>query len=394
MNAIISTAAHAAEAREAIGGGEVSFEKLGTFDEPSFLQHVMTIATLPIQCLVLDLDSAEEAVFMEGLQTYRQLRPGTKVILLALQRPATDAAVAKLTKSGLEVRTVGAIAAEEPEPEEDGGKLTGAITKLATALNQPALMDSPDALVLDLPQVPMQEKVVVQRKIIGSVIIGVTGVEPRSGSTHLAIMIANYLNGLGKSVGLIEANGSGDYARIEQAYEGIKGYVGQSRSFGIHKTDYYKTVKPSELTSLLAQKYDYILLDIGYSEDAAWLEEFARADLQLVAAAGIDWRQYRNRAFADKHKRMDQSRWIYAVPMSDELTVGDVKKQMAGNEVVRVPYHADPYRSQKDSDSALGQLLKAYIGDKKAAVPKGLIYGSLAASFVVILVLATLLALK
>ncbi len=394
MYAILTTSEHAAEARHATGNGEISFEKIGNFNTEKFLQHCMTIATLPIHCLVLDIECTSEEAFREGMQAYKQLRPSTKIIIIATQRPAIDGTVARFLKDGYDVRTVSALEEQSDVEDEENGKIAGAINRLTTALNQPVIMDSPDALVMDLPNVPVQEKIIVQQKIIGSVVIGIIGVEPRAGCTHQAILIANYLNSQGKKVGLIEANESGDYARIEQLYEGVKDFVGKDRSFSIQKTDYYKKVAQTELTSLMSEKYDYIILDIGNTENMHWLEEFARADLQIIVGAGIDWRQHKNISLSEKHKRMDQSRWKYIIPFTDSVTVNDIKKQHSANTVQHIPYHPDPYTMQRDSNAELNKLLSTYIGQKKNGMPRGVIYSALVVSFITIIVLIVLLLIK
>ncbi|MDQ0110649.1 hypothetical protein [Paenibacillus harenae] len=395
MNAVIASSKYAAEARFAADNGEISYEKIGRFNREQFIEHCITVGSLPIQVLYADIHSVEdEPVFAEGLELFKSMRSQSQIVVIAIQRSAVEPAIAQLARLGCEIRTASSITEEPAATGEDEDKLTGAINRLTSALSQPVVMDSPDALVMDLPDVPAQEKVVVQQKIIGSVIIAVTSVEPKSGSTHLSIQIANYLSDIGKTVAVIEANDSGDYARIEQIYEGVQGYQGQGRSFGIKNVEYYKRVRRNELASLLSTRYDYVVLDMGYTEDAAWLEELERADVQLVLCAGAEWRQHAYQAFAKRHRKMDQSRWIHAVPMADELSVSDIKKLTSSHHTVQLPCHPDPYKKQKDSYAALEAVLRPFIGDKKKAMPKGLVPVAFTACILIIIALITLLLIQ
>lgn len=395
MNAVIASSKYATDARYATGSGEISFEKIGTFTREQFLQQCMTVASIHIECFYVDIHCTDNDSLEEGLSRYRELRPHTKIVIIALQRSSADATVVSLARAGFEIHSTPAEADRQIESgEEDEGRLSGAINRLTTALNQQVQLDSPDALLMDLPDLPVQERVVIQQKIIGSVVIAVIGVEPSVGCTHQSILIANYLTRLGKSVALVEANNSGHYAVIERLYEGVNGFVSQSRTFEINRTDYYKVMKPSELTSLFSEKYDYIVLDIGYHQESDWVEEFARADVQLVIGAGIEWRQEANRAFALTYKKLDQSRWVYGIPMTEQLNVADIKKLLQQNAVYRIPYHSDPYKKQKDTDAALEEILNRYIGEKKKATPKGLLYGAIVICIAVIILLITLLILK
>lgn len=395
MNAVIASSRFAAEARHAADNGEISYEKIGQFSREQFLEHCEIIASLPIQSFYADIHAAtDETIFFEGLDLVRNRRPQARIVVIAIHRSSVEPEIARLAKQGCEIRTAPSVMDDSEEMDEETDKLSGAINRLSTALSQPVVLDSPDALVMDLPDVPTQEKIMIQQKIIGSVIIGLVGVEPKTGSTHLAIQIANHLAGLGKSVAIIEANESGDFARIEQIYEGVQGYQGQERSFAIKNVDYFKRVKQHELTSLLSTRYDYIVLDIGYTEDAAWLDEFARADAQLVLCFGAEWKQHAYQTFAKRHARMDQNRWIHAVPMADELSVTDLKKLSVSNRAVLLPCHPDPYKKQRDSQAALDEMLNPYIGEKKKALPKGLVPAAFAICIIIIFVLITLLLIQ
>lgn len=390
MNAIIASPRHAAAARLATGSGEISFEKIGSFEQEEFIKHCMAAASIHVDRLFIDIASTDEASLRIGIEQYRTLRPETAITIVALDRKPTDPLVVALAKNGFDIHMT---PAGNPDQDEEEAR-PGAMERIASALEQSNRLDSPDALLMDLPDVPVQERVLIQERIIGSVIISVVGTEPKAGSTHQSIAVAHYLARLGKSVALVEANASGDFAAIEAAYEGIKGYVGQGHTFEIGKVTYYKRASKDRMAALMSEDYDYIVLDIGSYEDSEWLEEFARSDVQLVVTAGIEWRQDSLAAFVKANAGMDASKWKIVVPMSDSLSVGDIQKANPKLLVAGLPYQPDPFQKQKDGDAAFDRLLNRYIGEKKKASSKGLLYGLIGGCFVVIIVLAALLILK
>ncbi|MNP59967.1 hypothetical protein D3C76_1550100 [compost metagenome] len=110
-----------------------------------------------------------------------------------------------------------------------------------------------------------------------------------------------------------------------------------------------------------------------------------------MLGAGSEWRQGKIRRFRDLHKKMDQSNWVYCVPFVENLSIQDIRKDLPGNLVYRIPPHADPYKHQGDTDSVLNKLMKSYMGDSKKISSKALLYGVLGLCIVIIIVLVILL---
>jgi len=204
---------------------------------------------------------------------------------------------------------------------------------------------------------------------VGTLSIAVTSVRPGAGATHTSLLVAGTLAawfGGRNPVALVEANPSGDFARIEAAYEGTE-TVARHGKFVIGGIDFYKGCGTKQLPAILAGGYRVVVIDIGCCEAGSpWFDEFVRSHLPIVVGAGCEWRQPDIYRFAESHADCDQSNWLYAIPLAEKTTVGDVAKVLPGTRVVAVPSHPDPFRRQSDTDAVMEQ----WIGPAVGAAPR------------------------
>lgn len=422
MNAIIVTNRSVQEVRKAIGSADISYEKTGRFEGGEFLEHCLSVAKIHVEAFILDLDCAETAFILEGIRQYRLLRYDTPIIVIALDRHKEDGFVRQLGEQGIEVITtepgtsIKAVSKalttllpqntqqDQPLPEKtkdpdesniEMDRIQDKIYRYTSKIQGNSHNDSTDVMNLELPDLPFQEKILVQERIIGTIVVAVMGVETKLGCTHFSIMIANYLNRKGYTVALVEANGSNDFAQVENAYEGIKDYNNPTTQFSINGVTYYKSNHDKDMSALIAKGYDYLILDIGGCEESDWSEEFFRANAQFILGGGSEWRQNKIRRFREKYQKLDQSNWFYCIPFIGSQSVNDIRKLLPGNLVFSIPAHADPYRTQGDSDSILSKIMKPYLGVKKRShQSKGWIYGIIGGCVIVIIILTILLVLK
>lgn len=188
-----------------------------------------------------------------------------------------------------------------------------------------------------------ETKLPIGKYQIGPVIVAVTGVCRGAGTTHTALMIANYLAYRNAKVAIVEANDSQDFARIESAYEGLKEPEYRTGKFVIHDIEYYKFDPSTDLVSLLLETYTYIVLDIGCYIENKWFEEFVRAHHQIVVASGSEWRQHELLKFHKSYPYTVQNRCIYAIPFAQEQTITDIRRAITNSQVISIPCHSDPF---------------------------------------------------
>lgn len=198
----------------------------------------------------------------------------------------------------------------------------------------------------------------VHSKNIGPVIIAVTGVYKGVGTTHTAILIANYLSARQAKVAIVEANDSQDFSRIECMYEGSRTPLDGTNKFTINGVEYYKSGANVDLVSLLLEDYTYIVLDIGCYDGNDWFEEFIRAHKQIVVVSGCEWRQYEIARFHGKYPYKDQSRCVYTVPFAVKQTIDDIRSGVTNAQVVSIPCQPDPFRMNEAVEEVMELIIK------------------------------------
>lgn len=408
MNAIIVSGKSAPYVLEAIGNSDISFEKVGRFTAEQFWEYCQSAARINISTFITDADCTEPKAFMEGIRQYKSFRSQVPIIVIALDRQDDDGMVHQLADMGITVISTAPgtspksiakalsklqpgsaqapLAHAEEDPEFNLERVKERIYRYTSSLKSGPLYGT-DVMEMELPDLPVQERIILQDRIIGTITVAVIGVESKMGATHFSIMIANYLHRKGYKVALKEANGSRDFTRIEHAYEGIKDFESQTTRFSINGVDYFKSNSPEDMSKLISLGYDYLILDIGYPDDSDWGQEFFRAGVQLVLGSGSEWRQPQLVRFRERYKHLDQSNWLYCIPFIEKQGINDIRKEMPGNLIYRIPPHPDPYQTQSDSDGLLNTLLKKYTGEKKKASTKTILYSVIGVCVLIIIVL-------
>ncbi|WP_442601328.1 protein kinase domain-containing protein [Paenibacillus sp. KN14-4R] len=197
------------------------------------------------------------------------------------------------------------------------------------------------------------------RRKHGSMTIAITSVSSGIGSTHQAIMIANFLAKNNATVAVVEANFSEDFTNLESVYEGFKedDVPIRTTQFEMKGAIYYKSNSAIDMIKLRAADYDYIILDIGYHENNEWFQEFLRADKQIIVASGSEWKRSALRRFCQMYSSFDQSHWTILVPLADQRVIRDMKSEFAIQHVVALPCQSDPFQMMEETAGQLEQLL-------------------------------------
>ncbi|MCR8643932.1 serine/threonine-protein kinase [Paenibacillus sp. N1-5-1-14] len=204
----------------------------------------------------------------------------------------------------------------------------------------------------------VQDALQQSRNIRGLRTLAITSVSPGVGSTHQAFMIASFLAANQAKVAVVEANYSEDFANLEAVYEGIKVQhtPSQTTKFEMRGVMYYKSNSAVDMIKLRAAAYDYIILDIGYHENNEWMQEFLRADQQLVIASASEWKRASLLKFSNQYRTYDQSRWIYLVPLADERMIRDMKADLTKQQLIAMPCQTDPFEMKEEGVMALESL--------------------------------------
>ena len=115
-----------------------------------------------------------------------------------------------------------------------------------------------------------------------NIVIGLAGVESRSGCTHMAILIANYFAKKSYKTALVEMNGIG-------AFEEIRVSSGQKkRQFSINGVDYFPYVGQQNLKNVKDRKYEILVADYGnYAECNK--TSFCNTDIPIFVSGSRPW---------------------------------------------------------------------------------------------------------
>lgn len=249
-----------------------------------------------------------------------------------------------------------------------------------------------------IPFPSVKEKIVVKDRIIGSVVVGITGVYSGVGVTHTSVAMASFLARQGNSVALVECNESSDFKYLELAHEGIKNddvSVG-TKSFKIAGVNYYKSdVYEIDLISLLSSEYTFIILDLGFYDTTKFFEEFLRADIQIVVGSGIEWKQrHLERFLSYTNGYEQQKKWNIVLPLTDGQAIADVKRNLKVGNVFKLPYQPDPFDEDIETEETLENILSTVKVLTKIKKSKLLIKLIIGCSFILIVLLISILLIK
>ncbi|MBV6717207.1 hypothetical protein [Paenibacillus chitinolyticus] len=429
MYGYIASREYSQDIKEALEENNIFFQETGEFTPDSFKANCQAAAHANVQTLIIDLGCTDDGSIIKGIQQFRILRD-SRIIVIAPGRTPGDSTINALIK--LQVLDVIAPEVGSELEEEDirpsiaplikhqlgmkpayGNVMRWDVTTGEIAERKQKIKENkerqketsvkykqnepdPDILehfeTLHLESQPAKEKLLLMETIIGSILVALIGAEHSVGTTHTTLLLANYLTRKGYSVAVIEASEKNDFAALEYAYEGRKGFTSSERMFEMRGADYYKAGLRVDLSEF--KEYDYILLDLGDYQDTEYFEEFKRAHVQIVVGHGSEWRQKRLYEFSRANERLDQSNYIYCVPFVDKIVLQDINEELSEGKVFSVPAHPDPYKAKKETDALFDTLMKDYLGQRRSTTPTWLLYSVIAAALIVIILLIILLAQK
>lgn len=184
-------------------------------------------------------------------------------------------------------------------------------------------------------------------------VISLVGVESGVGTTHFALLFGHYLVRQRYRIALVECNHSGDFGRIEAAYEGGKKASNRTK-FKAKGVVYYKEVSSKELTQIYQEPYDVIILDIG-SHLKEFREEILRADQTMFIGFYGDWRAWRYKEFLQNHSDLIRKRSKLLVSFGSNEELRSLKK-LSSSQCYGIPCIEDPFIRSKEGNRFLNNI--------------------------------------
>ncbi|GGA24977.1 serine/threonine-protein kinase [Paenibacillus physcomitrellae] len=173
------------------------------------------------------------------------------------------------------------------------------------------------------------------------VLVAITGASTGLGTTHLAFALANSLSRFYTRVSYVEWNERSSAVAGLQSYWSDSGFTGRHLEHG--RVAYYKKPSRTEWLRLLGSGQGLILMDMGTQMTKDSLEEFARADLQIVVIPAGSWRRSEISSCNQRLSAFTGRKRVYVSPLADAHVTHRLAKMLKDSKVYSFPMEPDPF---------------------------------------------------
>lgn len=173
-------------------------------------------------------------------------------------------------------------------------------------------------------------------------VVGIAGVHQGVGTTHTAIMVANYLTRYKKqNCVAIEMNESEDFLQLQCATSNLVGYE-EDRQFGLMGVTYIRSETETGLIARLNEDYDCYIIDFGVLTQRNQ-NEFLRCDVKLAIGSLAEWKRHRFHSFVHANRQLHGfSNWKFCMVFGQDRDMAidgrELKLLLHG-----VGYNPDPF---------------------------------------------------
>lgn len=205
-----------------------------------------------------------------------------------------------------------------------------------------------------------EQSVVVKKELkrtVNKILIGIAGVQPRIGCTHLGIVLAGYLRKKGYVAALLEYDNSidtdetvgGTFESIREAYGEVLTGDGY---FSLGGVDYYAHTGSKELLQLLSGKfYNFIIVDFGLYQECDKLM-YSKCDIRLLVTGAKPWETVHvTELFAQgAPDELQQMNYVFNFAAASDRE--DIRKSLSGitDKIYFLPLSDSPFDSPEIGD--------------------------------------------
>lgn len=202
------------------------------------------------------------------------------------------------------------------------------------------------------------DKVVVKHAVKRAVhkrMIGIVGSESNIGTTHNAIVLANFFRKRGFMVALAECNESGAYEAICGSYEETKFDEGY---FTINGIDIWPDVDEERMQQIQTRSYNVIINDFGMFREEN-KGAFERCEDKLIITGAKPWEMEALNTIFEKASRDVISKYVFCFNFTHENDYEAIREGMGElKNVYFLKYLMDPFT---ESDFVDGDIIFADI---------------------------------
>lgn len=184
-------------------------------------------------------------------------------------------------------------------------------------------------------------------------VIGIAGSGPAVGTTHFAVLTANYLTGvLQKKTAVIEWNDSGAFERMEKIC--VKRAVSkpENKAFIVIGVSYLKKAGKKELLECMNRGFDTVIIDFG-SRLQEVQEEHLLCDRRFFVGSFCEWQADDFAKFAAE-RREKKGRWEYFYSFGSEDAAKEMKRRLCVS-IRKIP-------NSQDAFTITGELMAFFRG--------------------------------
>ncbi len=147
-------------------------------------------------------------------------------------------------------------------------------------------------------QIIYKDRVIINEKIIGTVLIAVAGTNRRAGSSHNAMQIARYLSANSYEVACVELLDINVNPPVFKFLDdGTKMSKKLDDGFLSDGIDFYPAVNYEKYIKILNAEYQYVVVDLGQivtnqgrkSKEGRFFKEFFRANISVISTFPAIW---------------------------------------------------------------------------------------------------------
>ena len=184
--------------------------------------------------------------------------------------------------------------------------------------------------------------------------IGISGMGPGVGTTHIALAAANSLaDSGGKRVCLVEKSDHGDLCSLPELQKAAKTEPGTPpESEGV--TYYTSGFAAGEAAGALTDKYDYIIYDLGRAAKRN-LRILEQCDLEVVVAGAAPWRASKLLP-AEAAETGKAAKRIYLINLADGRTMRGLTNR--GIRMLPFPFEPDPLHPGRKTKETIERAIR------------------------------------
>jgi len=333
-------------------GEDIVFKHIGKLDSESVKDVFYSASRISSEAILVDIDVFSGKEIVSALQSFRISRPNTRVIIIAPERKPGDELISSIVGLGIYD-----IAAEEKDA--DWNMVINDILLSMPATYSQAARWHTGQFINDGKR--NKERVVIEERHSGIIVIAVAGTAHGLGCTHTAFSLASFLSRSGYSVAVIEDSQRpvfSYFTNILRVKEGkVKGsYV--AHGIDIFALDESKGRDEWNFDTLFkeikAGQYEYVIRDLGVL-DSSRMREIYMADEAFIVASAAKWRW---------HECIDKFDNEYSIifPLASKSDVDEFSFYTC---IKGTPFPHCPNPFSKDNDSVILKLLEPVLPNRR-----------------------------